>query len=425
MSAAEPLLALASRLGLVAALSIFLGLAFEETYKRGDRTSPGGIRTFPMLALTGAMMYLVEPQHALAFVAGLLAVALWLYAALQASSQRETGTSLMVPASNLLAYVLGPVALTQPYWVVIAVSVFAALLLGAREKLHGLITRLPTDEVFTAAQFLILVGVVLPLVPNRPLISLVSLTPYQVWLAVVAVCALSYLSYLIQKYVPFRNAALLPAILGGVYSSTATTIVLAKQQRDTRGGRTELTAGIVAATAIMYIRLGIVIALFNVEAALDLAPVLGGLFLLGAALAAYEWSRVDRQKSTADLDVSPTNPLQLQTAAVFAVLFVVISLVSAWTKSTFGSIGLFAVAGAVGVTDIDPFVINIAQGGVHGLSLETLSAAILIAASSNNVVKAIYTLSFGGFAAARRASILLLGLAAIGFIAAFLYAVRA
>ncbi|MDE1940055.1 MAG: DUF4010 domain-containing protein, partial [Alphaproteobacteria bacterium] len=377
-------------MGLVAALSIFLGLAFEETYKRNDRTSPGGIRTFPILALGGAMLYLIEPRNALAFVAGLIAVAMWLYAALQVPSPRETGTSLMVPASNLLAYTLGPIALTQPYWVVVAVSVVAALLLGAREKLHGLITLLPTDEVFTASQFLILVGVVLPLVPDQPLTPLASLTPYQVWLAVVAVCALSYLGYLIQKYVPFRNAALFPAILGGVYSSTATTIVLAKQQRDTHAGRPELTAGIVAATAIMYVRLGVVIALFNRDVAMELAPVLVGLFLLGVAIATYEWDRADKQKAVSNLDVAPRNPLQLQTAAVFAVLFVVISIVSAWTKATFGSLGLFAIALVVGVTDIDPYVINIAQGGVHGLSLGTLSAAILIAASSNNIIKAVY-----------------------------------
>ncbi|MDE2110530.1 MAG: DUF4010 domain-containing protein [Alphaproteobacteria bacterium] len=407
------------------ALSVFLGLAFEETYKRSDRASPGGIRTFPTLALSGAMLYVVEPHNALAFVAGLFALALWLYAALRASSQHETGTSLMIPVSNLLAYVLGPVALTQPYWVVVAVSVVVALLLGAREKLHGLITRLPTEEVFTAAQFLILVGVILPLVPNRPLTGLVPLTPYQVWLAVIAVCALSYLSYLLQKYVPLRNAALFPAVLGGIYSSTATTIVLARQQRNTHGNTPQLTAGIVVATAIMYVRLGIVVALFDRGLALELAPALGSLFLLGAAIAAYEWGRAGNQRTTAGFDVAVQNPLQLQTAAVFAVLFVVISVVSAWTKVAFGSLGLFVVATAVGVTDIDPYVINIAQGGVHGLSLGTLSAAILIAASSNNIVKAIYTISFGGFAAGRRASLLLAMLATLGFIAAFFYTIQA
>ena len=416
-------LELAWRLGLVVALSIFLGLAFEETYKRGDRSSPGGIRTFPTLTLAGAMLYLVEPHYALAFVGGLLVLALWLYGALHTVSQREPGPTLMIPASSLVAYVLGPVGLTQHYWIVVAVPVVAALLLGARQRLHDLTQRLPQDEILTAGKFLILVGVILPLVPNQPVTSLVPLTPYHVWLAVVAVCALSYMSYLIQKYAPFRNAALLPAVLGGLYSSTATTIVLAKQHRDARGARPELTAGIVAATAIMYVRLGIVVAIFNPRFALTLLPALAALFLVGAAIAAFEWRRVPKQNQEAGLGIAPTNPLQLVAAAVFAALFVVISLVSAWVKTALGATGLYAVAAAVGVSDIDPYVINIAQGGVPGLTLSTLSAAVLIAASSNNILKAVYTAAFGGFAATRRASLLLFVLAALGFAAAALYAV--
>jgi uncharacterized membrane protein (DUF4010 family) len=421
VSAGIPPLELAWRFALVIALSIFLGLAFEETYKREDRTSPGGIRTFPILALCGAMLYLVEPHFAVAFVGGLLALALWLYGAMQASSKREPGPTLMIPASNLLAYVLGPIGLTQHYWIVVAVPVVAALLLGARQRLHDLTKQLPQDEVLTAAKFLILVGVILPLVPNQPLSSFVPLTPYQVWLAVVAICALSYMSYLSQRYAPFRNAALLPAVLGGLYSSTATTIVLAKQHRDARGARPELTAGIVAATAIMYVRLGIVVALFNPRFALTLLPALGALFLAGSAIAVFEWRRVPKQNLDADLGIAPTNPLQIAAAAIFAALFVVISLVSAWAKTSLGAAGLFAVAAAVGVTDIDPYVINIAQGGVAGLSLNTLCAAILIAASSNNIIKAVYAVGFGGWAAARRASILLFVLAALGFAAAGLY----
>jgi hypothetical protein len=75
----------------------------------------------------------------------------------------------------------------------------------------------------------------------------------------------------------------------------------------------------------------------------------------------------------------------------------------------------------VGATDIDPFVINIAQGGVAGLSVAALCAAVLIAASSNNIAKAAYTLGFGGVHASRRSALMLFGLAVIGFAAAAVY----
>ena len=99
-------LELAGRLALALGLAVFLGLTFEEVYKREERSIPGGVRTFPMLALAGAMLYLIEPRQALAFNVGLIALAIWLHAFLQHASAGPS--SLMVPASNLVAYLLGP-----------------------------------------------------------------------------------------------------------------------------------------------------------------------------------------------------------------------------------------------------------------------------------------------------------------------------
>ena len=107
-------LELAGRLALALGLAVFLGLAFEEVYKREDRSTPGGVRTFPMLALSGAMLYLIEPKQALAFIAGLAALAIWLHAFLRKAPHRPNATSLMIPASNLIAYMIRPDARVRP-----------------------------------------------------------------------------------------------------------------------------------------------------------------------------------------------------------------------------------------------------------------------------------------------------------------------
>ncbi len=417
-------LALAGRLALVFALAIFLGLAFEEVYKREVRESPGGVRTFPLLAACGAMLYLIEPQHALAFVAGLLVVGAWLHACLRAVPPGVDAPTLMIPGSNLVAYLLGPIALTQPPWVVVAVAVAVTVLLGTREWLHGLIKRVPQDEILIASQFLLLVGVILPLVPNEPVVSITPLTPYKVWLAVVAICTLSYAGYLMQKYAPAREATLLPAVLGGLYSSTAATIALAKRQREAAAPRSDLAAGIIAATAVMYLRLGVVVAIFNMHLALALAPALAGLAALAAGMAFYAWRRKLGDAAARNLSVPAANPLQIPTAVIFAAIFVVISIASAWVQSSFGVSGQFVLALVVGVTDIDPFVINIAQGGVEGVAVQSLAAAILIAASANNLAKAAYAAGFGGPRAARFPAGVLVLLAALGFLVAAVYALR-
>jgi uncharacterized membrane protein (DUF4010 family) len=138
-------------------------------------------------------------------------------------------------------------------------------------------------------------------------------------------------------------------------------------------------------------------------------------------LAAYEWRRTVERPSDASLAVPSVNPLQIPTAAIFAILFVIISVLSAWVGKQFGEAGILVLSAVVGATDIDPFVLNIAQGGVTGMPLGSLSAAVLIAASSNNVAKAGYAIGFGGGVAARRAAVLLLALSALGVVFAAIY----
>src|SRR6202140_1916888 len=159
----------AGRLGLAIAMAVFMGLAFEGVYKRDQHTSPGGIRTFPMLAALGAMVFLLDAKSLLPFIGGLSAGAIGLYAPIQrAAGAAAERPSLMIPTANLLAYTFGPVALTQPPWITVAAAVTAVLLLEGRERLHRLVQQVAPYEVFTLGKFLIGGRIVLEQEPNHP-----------------------------------------------------------------------------------------------------------------------------------------------------------------------------------------------------------------------------------------------------------------
>src|ERR1700731_1161530 len=128
--------------------------------------------------------------------------------------------------------------------------------------MHGFVHLIPHDEVLTAGKFLILVGVVLRLAPDTRLIAISPVTPRHIGLAVVAISASPILTYLVQRYRPIKGGAILSALLGGAYSSTVTTVVLAKRQKEATMRRSELSAGILAAPAAMYPRLAPVGAVF-------------------------------------------------------------------------------------------------------------------------------------------------------------------
>jgi uncharacterized membrane protein (DUF4010 family) len=222
------------RFALLVGLSLFFGFAFEEFYSGDLPYRPGGVRTFPLLALAGGALYVLDSPYHAAFVAGLLVLGSWIYAYVRAEFARSGDPvegAFVVPISNVLAYALGPLALTQPLWLCVATAVAAVLLLGGKRHLHDWARRVSSDEIVTAGKFLILIGIVLPLLAGRPAIPYAGVTPFGVWLAVVAVSGISYASYLLQHYV-FRGGGLaFMALLGGLYSSTATTVVLARRAR--------------------------------------------------------------------------------------------------------------------------------------------------------------------------------------------------
>lgn len=405
---------IAERLALVIGLAVFLGLAFEEMYKRDEQGLPGGIRTFPILALVGTALHLTDNTNHYAYVVGLLVVGAWLFPYLLA-----TRPSFIVPVCHLTAYVLGPVALMQSPWVAVAVTVMTVLFMTGRSQIHRLAQIVPADEVLTAGEFLVLVAIILPLAPNQPLIPDIPLTPFQALLAVVAVSGTAYITYLVQRYVPSRETVLLPAVMGGFYSSTAITIVLAKRLKEAGPAAMDLSAGIVGATAVMYIRIGVIVVLFDRALAVALVPPLAGLFVCGGALAVWHWGR-KRAHGTSN-DLAARNPLQMTAAIVFAVSYVLISVITNWVKGSFGAAGVILLALAVGLTDITPFVTSLAQGGTANLPHGFVIAAILTAASSNNLLKAAYTVAFGGRDAALAPAAMLGGLAMVGFAIAAAY----
>jgi uncharacterized membrane protein (DUF4010 family) len=408
---------------LLLGLSLFFGLAFEEFNIRSGLQRPGGVRTFPLLALTGGLLYLLDTQRFLPLVAGLAVLGAWLAIAywqqLCDAPAEQRSVELVAPICNTLAYLTGPVALALPPWVAVTVTVAAVLLLTAREKLHALAQRVEMEEIVTAAKFLILTGIVLPLLPNEPVTTLTAITPYKAWLALLAVCTLSYASYLLQRFLAPAHSDLAVALLGGLYSSTATTVVLARTARAQPASSALAQAGIMLASSVMYLRILAIIAVFDWTLAQRLAPVMVALFLVGAIVAMLHY-RGARNRSAAATSETPRNPLEITAAALFALLFVVISIATEWARAHFGTAGVDTLAAVVGFTDIDPFVLSIAQGGSGSMPVSAAATAILIAIASNNVLKASYAVVFAGWRASINAIVVLValglaGVAATGF----------
>ena len=360
-------------LALLLGLGFFLGLAFEDVFTHAGMPRPGGIRTFPVLALVGGMLYLFDPVRFVAFTAGLVVLGAWLlvYYYEHIGEQDEEGrpnVGLMVPLLNVYAYVLGGIALALPHWVAVGTTVATVLLFTARAGLHELARRVEIKEIITAAEFLILTGLVLPLLPDTPVTALTNITPHKAWLALLVVSTISYASYLAQRYLAIPAGGLWMAALSGLYSSTATTVVLARQAKAEPEKSSQLQAGITLATGIMYLRILVIVGIFNLALARRLALPLCGLFLVALVICALQYHFRKPETEAAGASTANRNPLELGAATIFAVLFIVTSFLSTSVTARFGVSGIYWLAAVIGITDIDPFVLNLAQGGASGVS---------------------------------------------------------
>lgn len=124
----------------------------------------------------------------------------------------------------LITYCLAPLIYLQPSWLVILIVVMVLWLTEQKESFLNFTKKFDDWEFVPLAKFLVIVGVILPLLPDKPTSVIINISPYKFWMAIVAVYGISYFSYLLKKFIFPKSGILLKGVLGGLYSNTAATL---------------------------------------------------------------------------------------------------------------------------------------------------------------------------------------------------------
>jgi uncharacterized membrane protein (DUF4010 family) len=399
---------------LVLFLSFLIGLEREEQKVISEQYRFGGVRTFPLLGLLGYALCVFSEGNFILPAVGFAVVGAFLWQSYRHKLEGVALAGMTTELSGLMTYVIGALVSHQQYWVATTLAVLSVALLELKTALESLTNRVPDKEILTFAKFLLLTAVILPIVPNR-LFGTFGFNPFKTWLVVVAVSAISYASYLLQVWTQGRSGVLLAALLGGAYSSTLTTVVLAKRAREQ--SRSHLYSGsMLVAAGVMYLRLLALLAVFNRQ----LFHRLGLPFLLlavAALLGGWLWMRMlDHGDTKTEETLEPKNPLELSAAFLFAGLFVGMLFITHFALLHLGRGGLFTLAGVMGVTDVDPFILSLADSASTLTPVTLAGGAITIAAASNNLIKGIYAYSFGDRRAGTQGLVLLAALALLGLL---------
>jgi uncharacterized membrane protein (DUF4010 family) len=398
------------------AIGLLLGLQRQRT-----PSAKAGLRTFALVALFGTASGLIAEaaQSPWILAASLALVGLMIIAAYRHEGDRveaDSGTTTVIAV--LLCFGLGVMVWYDRSQLAVAVAIVATVLLQFKTELHGFSERLSQQDLASILQFAVLTFIVLPLLPDRGFDPYGVLNPHHIWLMVVLVSGLSLAGYLALHLVGPGKSLLLVGAFGGLVSSTATTLVYAREGRAQPALAPIGSVIIAIANLVVLARLAVISAVVAPGAVYVTLPVFG----CGLALGAVPIFNRLRTAMTAPEQKVPeiSNPTQLKVALGFGAIYAVVLVGSAWLSELAGSQGLYAVAVVSGIVDVDAITLsslNLFAGG--GVTAAVAATAIGIAYLAAVAFKLAVVLVIGGIDQFKRVGLTLLA-PALGIVAGLL-----
>ncbi|HJO68579.1 MAG TPA: MgtC/SapB family protein [Rhodospirillales bacterium] len=388
------------RLGVALALGLLVGLERGWWGRvRGEGERVAGIRTFGIVGLLGGFAALLsETFGAVAFavfggaLALLLAAAYW-----RAVRERDDlGVTTMVAA--LLTFALGATAgMGQLLFASVgAVALTAAL--SIKPELHALVRRIERRELFATIQMLLLSVVILPALPDHDYGPWGALNPYRIWLMVVLIAGVSYAGYLAIKLIGETRGILAVALLGGIASSTAVAVGLARLDGGVPANRRLLTGSIAGASSIMLLRMILVVAIVAPALVPLLAIPLASAGIIGLGFAGWlALGARQRAHPESVQGLMPKNPLDLKLALQFGLLLSAVLILSRALKEWAGATGLYALATVSGLADVDAITISLAEMFRDAdIAAPIAATATVLAAATNTLIKPVLVAFIAG-----------------------------
>jgi uncharacterized membrane protein (DUF4010 family) len=398
-------------------LCFLIGLEREEhrTTSEGERKySFGGVRAFPLIGLIGYSMALLSGTQLLPLTAGFVVIGAFLWLSYRHKLQTTKDPGVTTELSGLAVYVVGALVSRDQFWIATTLAILAMLLLELKDFLENLATKIPGEEIFTFTKFLLLTCVILPIVPDKGFTSF-DLNPFKAWLIVVAISGVSYGSYLLEKLSKGKGGVRLAALLGGAYSSTFTTFVMAKRARTVKTPH-GYSGGILIASGVMYFRFLVLVGLFNgplVHQILVPFLVLGVIGIAGG----WAWSELpDAAGPDSPGSYLTKNPLELASAFSLAIVFVFMVVATEYAAMRLGRQGIYGLAVITGLAPVDPFIMGLTQTAGKVTPMALAAGGVVVAAASNNFAKAFIALAFADRKTGKQSLLLLLALTALGLL---------
>ncbi len=375
-------------------MGLLIGLEREHS-QREEEALFAGVRTFPLITLTGFLAGLVSRAGFVwvlpVALAGVCAIAVAAYVVTARGPHKGATTEFVA----VLAFIFG--ALTSLGYLIPAATfaVVTTLVLSMKAPLHQLAEKIQKDEIFAILKFGVVTVIVLPLLPNRTFGPFDVLNPRLIWWLVVLISAVSMVGYVMMRFWGARRGVAVTGFLGGLASSTATTFGLSQKAREAEPSAARYFAlGIIIASIIMFFRVLFLTFVIDPPLGWALALPIAVPALLSIAIGLFLWRKKEEQT---EIKLQVKNPMELGRAIQFGLLFAVVLFVAKASHAYFGSAGIYVTSALAGLTDVDAITVSAARlAHDQVLANPIASASILLACAANTLVKGGIAVIVGG-----------------------------
>jgi uncharacterized membrane protein (DUF4010 family) len=374
------------------AIGLLIGLERERR-----PSSKAGLRTFALVALMGTLAAMLSSKIGSPWllVTGFCVVGVMIIAAYFTSPTEENDPGTTTVAALLLCYALGALIWYGQTTLAVMLAIITTTLLYFKPELSGITKRLTRRDLVSILQFLVLTFVILPILPNQNYGPYDTFNPHQIWMMVVLISGLSLAGYVALHWTSQRYGAPLLGLLGGLVSSTATTLVYARHGKISEVMARVSAVVILLSSQVVLMRLAVLSAVVSPNLLAKLLPVMGLGLLFGLIVTLFDWRKLH---TSSNLPMPKTsNPTEILTALSFGLLYAVVLFFSAWISDIAGSGGLYVVALISGLTDVDAITLSsLRLFDLNKLSDDQAVIAISLAFLSNMIFKFGLVVFIGG-----------------------------
>lgn len=375
------------RLAVAGLIGLAIGVEREWSgHASGPNARFAGVRTFLLLGLVGGIAGWLssggQALLALALVGGSAVLSVAAYVVASQQTHDRDGTT---EAAALLVLATGGLSGLGHESLAAGVAAIAVLALAEKSRIREFIRRIGETELRAGLHFAVLAIVVLPLLPEGPYGPQNAIRPRELWSVVLIFSGLNFLGYLARRAIGPERGYGVAGLLGGFVSSTAVTLGFSRQSRATPAHSQGLALGVVAACAVLLIRVLVVASVLNPQVGRGLIPYFIAPALVGGAFVCYALWR--RQPSSTGTEPQERNPLRLAAAIQMTLAFALVLLVVPTVERLWGSGGVLGSAAVLGLTDMDALTYSMARLGDATGGAPLAARAIGVGLLSNTVLK--------------------------------------